>query len=311
MKRYVFNVKTDDIDERVDTYISRQVNEISRTYVQKLIREKRLFLTNPEDDDEITLKQSYRLKKGDSLVLEVPNAILPPIKAENIPLDILYEDEHILVVNKPKGMVVHPAPGNWNKTLVNALLYHCRDNLSGINGVLRPGIVHRLDRDTTGVIIVCKNDFAHQEIAKQFAERTLEKNYLALLHGRLHNIAGYVNCYVGRNLKNRKKMAVYEVPHYYARLATTDYKVIQCYKKHTLIKCTPVTGRTHQIRVVMEYLKQPIVGDTVYSKIKDKYSEYGQFLHASSITFTHPTGEVMTIEAPLPDYFENVLKELR
>ena len=250
-------------------------------------------------------KASYRLKVDDEIVFSIPEAVEPAIEAEDIPLAVLYEDEDVLVVNKPKGMVVHPAPGHYSGTLVNAVLYHCRGCLSGINGVMRPGIVHRIDQDTTGSLIVCKNDHAHKLIAAQLKEHTITRRYRAIVHGVLLQDSGVIDAPIGRDPKDRKRMAVNEQN---GKPAVTHYTVLQRFREYTYIECRLETGRTHQIRVHLASTGHPLLGDTVYCSRKEPYRLEGQTLHAMVIGFTHPTdGRYVEVTAPLPAYFEHLL----
>ena len=255
------------------------------------------------------VKASYRVSEGEEAVFEVPEAVLPEIAAEDIPLDILYEDEDVIVVNKPKGMVVHPAAGHYTGTLVNALMYHCREDLSGINGVLRPGIVHRIDMDTTGAIIACKNDLAHASIAAQLKEHTITRRYEAIVCGVLKDDTGTIDAPIGRSQKDRKKMAVLASG---GREAVTHYRVLNRFREYTHIECRLETGRTHQIRVHMASLGHPLLGDAVYGPAKCPYKLQGQTLHAGVLGFHHPrTGAYMEFTAPLPDYFKHLLEILK
>ena len=273
--------------------------KLSRSYIQKCIKENDVLVNlKPQ-------KASYRLKLEDEIVFSVPEAVEPVIEAENIPLSVLYEDEDVLVVDKPKGMVVHPAPGHYSGTLVNAVMYHCRDHLSGINGVMRPGIVHRIDRDTTGSLIICKNDHAHREIAAQLKDHTITRKYRAIVHGVLKKDRGVVDAPVGRDPKERKRMAVNEKT---GRHAVTHYLVLQRFQEYTYIECELETGRTHQIRVHMAYIGHPLLGDAVYCHKKEPYHLEGQTLHAMVLGFMHPsTDRYLEVTAPLPAYFEHLL----
>ena len=255
-------------------------------------------------------KASYRLTPGEHLQIHIPEPEEISIEPEDIPLDILYEDGDIIVVNKPKRMVVHPAPGHYSGTLVNALMYHCRDSLSGINGVMRPGIVHRIDQDTTGVLVVCKNDTAHQSLAEQLKEHSITREYQAIVHGHIKASEGTVEGSIGRHPVDRKKMAM-NVRN--GKPAVTHYQVIdELNHQYTYISCRLETGRTHQIRVHMASLGHPILGDNLYGPSKCPFKLQGQTLHAKILGFVHPTtGEYMEFEAPLPDYFEKLLQKLR
>ena len=254
------------------------------------------------------VKSNYRLRDGDIVDLAIPKPELLEILPENIPLDIVYEDDDVILINKPKGMVVHPAAGHYSGTLVNALLYHCKDNLSGINGVLRPGIVHRIDMDTTGIIIACKNDNAHQHIAKQLAEHSITRKYVAIVAGNIKDDEGTVDAPIARSKNDRKKMAVDKD----GKRAVTHYKVIERLNNYTYIECVLETGRTHQIRVHMSYIHHPLLGDEVYSGKKENMKLEGQCLHAKVLGFIHPrTNEYMEFEAPVPDYFNEILRKFR
>jgi 23S rRNA pseudouridine1911/1915/1917 synthase len=317
MQKYVFQITEEDEGERIDRYLSALMDTLTRSYLQKLLKDE-LVLKEIVPDDFKPLKANYRVKDGDRIHLHVPEATIPMLEPEAIPLDILYEDEHLLVVNKPKGMVVHPAPGHYHGTLVNALLGHCRDSLSGINGVLRPGIVHRIDRDTTGAIIACKNDFAHQEIARQFKEHLIERIYLALVCGIIPDDEGIINAPIGRHPKERQKMTVLPLTDERGKEAVTHFRVVQRFpgksheRSYTLVELKLHTGRTHQIRVHMKHLGFPVLGDSVYGNEKSPFKITSQALHAAELGFIHPaTREYTKIEAPLPAYFLQLLDVLR
>ncbi|MCF0114019.1 MAG: RluA family pseudouridine synthase, partial [Erysipelotrichaceae bacterium] len=281
--------------------ISLLDESLSRNYVQQLLDEERVVVNDKK------VKSSYKLKLNDVISVDVPEVSEIDAKPENIPLDILYEDKDIIVINKPKGMVVHPGAGNEEHTLVNALLYHCKD-LSGINGKLRPGIVHRIDKDTTGCIVACKNDKAHEAIAEQLVDKTCHRSYLALVYGVIPHESGTIDAPIGRDGSNRQAMTVTDKN---AREAVTHFDVVERFKDMTLVKCTLETGRTHQIRVHMRYIGYPVYGDPKYSKSKTDTS-VGQYLHAYELALVHPTtGEAMKFSAPMPEYFEAKLKELR
>ena len=299
MEQFIYQIGLEEADERLDKWISSVLPKLSRSYIQKCIKENDVLVNlKPQ-------KASYRLKLEDEIVFSVPEAVEPVIEAENIPLSVLYEDEDVLVVDKPKGMVVHPAPGHYSGTLVNAVMYHCRDHLSGINGVMRPGIVHRIDRDTTGSLIICKNDHAHREIAAQLKDHTITRKYRAIVHGVLKKDRGVVDAPVGRDPKERKRMAVNEKT---GRHAVTHYLVLQRFQEYTYIECELETGRTHQIRVHMAYIGHPLLGDAVYCHKKEPYHLEGQTLHAMVLGFMHPsTDRYLEVIAPLPAYFEHLL----
>ena len=252
---------------------------------------------------------NYKVKVDDIVRFTIPESVEPEIKAENIPLDIIYEDADFLIVNKPKNMVVHPAPGHYEGTLVNAIMYHCKEDLSGINGVMRPGIVHRIDKDTTGSLIICKNDEAHNDISAQLKEHSITRKYRAIVHGCLKDDEGIIDAPIGRHPTDRKKMAINERN---GKRAVTHYKVLERFQKYTYIECQLETGRTHQIRVHMASIGHPLLGDEVYCGIKSPFSLEGQCLHAKTIGFMHPrTHEYVEFDAPLPKYFEELLKKLK
>lgn len=287
---------------RIDRFLSDEMPDVSRSHIQKLIKE---HLVSVNDNQ---IKSNYKVNTGDSIRVSLPDPEIPDITPEDIPLDILYEDEDILIVNKPKGMVVHPAPGHYSGTLVNAVMYHCKDNLSGINGVSRPGIVHRIDMDTTGSLIICKNDLAHQSLADQLKDHSITRKYHAIVHGRLKEDTGTINAPIGRHPVNRKKMSTH-APN--GRPAVTHYKVLKRFGGYTYIECRLETGRTHQIRVHMASIGHPILGDAVYGPAKCPFKLEGQTLHAKILGITHPrTGAYMEFDAPLPSYFEDLLNKL-
>lgn len=289
---------------RLDKVLAEEIAGRSRSFLQKMLKEGQILLNGKE------VKPSFKVKTGDFVSYSIPDDILPKIVPENIPLDILYEDNDVLVVNKPKGMVVHPAPGHNSGTLVNAVLYHCKDSLSGINGVLRPGIVHRIDKDTTGSVLVCKNDMAHQNIARQLKEHSIVRRYLAICCGDVPWDDLTIEKNIGRDPKNRKKMAV--VPENAGKNAITHVHVLAHYSSYAFLECRLETGRTHQIRVHMAYIGHPLLGDAVYGgKRKFPMDLDGQCLHASILGFIHPsTGNYIETKAPLPDYFSEVLQIL-
>ena len=258
--------------------------------------------------NDTPVKANYKLSLGDLLTLEEPELQEPDILPENIPLDILYEDADLLIVNKPKGMVVHPAAGHYTGTLVNALMYHCQGQLSGINGVSRPGIVHRIDMDTTGSLLVCKNDVSHNCIAEQLKEHSITRVYHAIVHGVLKTEEGTIDAPIGRHPIDRKKMSI---NHKNGKPAVTHYKVLQRFKNFTYIECRLETGRTHQIRVHMASIHHPLLGDSVYGPANCPYKLQGQTLHAKTIGILHPSSkQYLEVDAPLPEYFENLLKKL-
>ena len=289
--------------ERIDKYLSEACCGLTRSYLQKLLKSQLVEV------DGKTVKNSYRVSAGETVELEVPEAVEPEIEAEPIPLDILYEDKDIILINKPKGMVVHPAAGHYSQTLVNGLMYHCRGELSGINGVMRPGIVHRIDMDTTGVLIVCKNDFAHNSIAEQLKVHSITRKYYAIVHGVISENDGMVDAPIGRHPVDRKKMSINDKN---GKHAVTHYRVLERFKQFTYVECQLETGRTHQIRVHMASLNHPLLGDSVYGPSKCPFKLQGQTLHAGVLGIIHPrTGEYMEFSAPLPEYFENLLEKLR
>lgn len=291
------------MDERLDKFLSAMLPDQSRSYLQKIIKDGNV-LVNGEPK-----KSSYRLEDGDEVTADLPELKSPDIEPENIPLDILYEDDSILMVNKPKGMVVHPSAGHYTGTLVNAVLWHCQGQLSGINGVSRPGIVHRIDKDTTGVLVVCKNDAAHNAVAAQLKEHSITRKYRAIVHGVIKEDEGTVDAPIGRHPTERKKMAS-GVKN--GKRAVTHYRVLERFQGYTYVECQLETGRTHQIRVHMASIHHPLLGDTVYGAAKDSHHLEGQTLHAMVLGLIHPvTGEYLEVEAPLPEYFENLLKKFR
>lgn len=295
-------VEADSNDLRLDKFLVNELDGFTRNAVSKLIANE-LVTVNGK-----CVSKNYKCKTGDSISVEIPDAVELDVEAENIPLDIVYEDDDLLVVNKPKGMVVHPAPGNYSGTLVNALLYHCKDSLSGINGVIRPGIVHRIDKDTSGLLIVAKNDMAHLDLAQQIKEHSFHRAYQAVAYGNFKDDEGTVNQPIGRHPKDRKKMAVTLKN---SKNAVTHYQVINRYDKFTHIRCVLKTGRTHQIRVHMAYIGHPLAGDPVYGPKKVITELNGQCLHAGEIGFVHPrTKEYMEFKSELPDYFTNFLTKL-
>ena len=293
------------VGERIDKFLSCRLEEVSRSYIQKLIKEGHVSVNGKP------VKANYKLGAGDEISVEIPEAKEPDILPEDIPLDILYEDQDILVVNKPKGMVVHPAAGHYSGTLVNALMYHCKDSLSGINGVMRPGIVHRIDMDTTGSLLVCKNDEAHRILAEQLKEHTIRREYHAIVYGNIKEDTGTVNAPIGRHPTDRKKMSI---NHKNGKQAVTHYEVLERFGNFTYIRCRLETGRTHQIRVHMASLHHPLLGDEVYgpSSRPPFPGLKGQVLHAKILGIYHPaTGEYMEFDAPLPKYFVDLLQKLR
>lgn len=302
MKQDTFELEAEYEGERLDKYLSILYPEQSRSFFQKLIKDGHVLVNDTPE------KANYRLRVEDLISVTIPDAVEPPILPENIPLDILYEDDDLLVVNKPKGMVVHPSAGHYTGTLVNAIMYHCKDSLSGINGEIRPGIVHRIDMDTTGSLIVCKNDESHIFIAEQIKEHSVTRKYRGIVYGGVSDDEGTIDAPIGRHPTERKKMAI--VPN--GKPAVTHYRVLQRFERYTYMEFQLETGRTHQIRVHMASIGHPLLGDAVYSSGKSPYHLQGQTLHAMTIGFIHPaTREYLEITAPLPDYFEKILRDLR
>lgn len=295
-KKYNFIVDADDADVRIDKYLSAACNDLSRSYIQKIITNGGVLL-NGEVPKTKTI-----VNEDDVIEITVPESVIPEIAPEDIPLDILYEDSDVIVVNKPKGIVVHPAAGHYTGTLVNALLYHCKD-LSGINGVMRPGIVHRIDMNTTGSLIICKNDFAHNDIAAQLKEHSIKRRYVAIVDGNIKEDEGTIDAPIGRSQKDRKKMAVV----INGKNAVTHFKVLKRSAKYTYVECALETGRTHQIRVHMAHIHHPLLGDDVYGKAVKGLE--GQTLHARTLGFVQPhTKEYIEVDAPIPEYFEHILQ---
>lgn len=302
MEYYTFVAEKEDKGQRIDVFLAENMEGFSRSGVQKLVAEKNILLNGG------AVKANARLREKDVIDVQVPEAKEVEILPEAIPLDILYEDEDVIVVNKPQGMVVHPAPGHFSGTLVNALLYHCGEELSGINGEKRPGIVHRIDRDTSGVLMAAKTNAAHLSLAAQLAEHSITRKYIAIVFNGFTEDVGTVDKPIARNPQDRKKMAVVAKG---GRRAVTHYRVLKRLEKFTLIEAQLETGRTHQIRVHMASIGHPLLGDLVYGPKKQPFSLAGQTLHARVLGFQHPiTGEYMEFEAPLPPYFETLLKRL-
>ena len=303
MRTETFEVSYEFEGERLDKYISMLFAEQSRSFFQKLIKDEHVSVNNKLE------KANYRLKLEDFVQIEIPDAVEAQIQPENIPLDILYEDEDLLVVNKPKGMVVHPSAGHYTGTLVNAVMYHCKNSLSGINGEIRPGIVHRIDMDTTGSLIVCKNDESHLAIAEQIKIHSINRIYRGIVCGVVKEEEGTIHAPIGRHPIDRKKMAINEKN---GKDAITHYKVLERFEKYTYMEFKLETGRTHQIRVHMASIGHPLLGDPLYSNGKSSYKLQGQTLHAMTIGFIHPkTGKYIEISAPLPEYFEKILRDNR
>lgn len=302
MEQFSCQIGVGEDGERLDKWLSAALPALSRSYIQRCIGKEQVFVNGKP------CKANYRLRADDEVAFQIPEAVEPVIEAEDIPLSVLYEDADVLVVDKPKGMVVHPAPGHYTGTLVNAVLYHCKGQLSGINGVLRPGIVHRIDRDTTGSLIVCKNDLSHKAIAAQLKEHSLNRSYRAIVHGILKEDEGTVSAPIGRDEKDRKRMAVNEKN---GKEAVTHYRVISRFREYTYIECRLETGRTHQIRVHMASIGHPLLGDEVYGARKTAFHLQGQTLHAYTLGFLHPAnGAYVEVTAPLPAYFTHILERL-
>ncbi len=296
-------VKVDNGGKRLDAYLAEVLADLTRSRIQKLIAEGCITVNGGN------VRSNYKLRCGDEIDIQIPEARETQIVAEEIPLDIVYEDDSMLVVNKPQGMVVHPAAGNYQGTLVNALMAHCGDNLSGINGEIRPGILHRIDKDTSGLLMVAKNDRAHLGLSQQIKEHSLTREYLALVHGRIKEDSGTIDAPIGRDEKDRKKMTITEKN---SKNAVTHFFILERFDKYTYVRCRLETGRTHQIRVHMSKNGHSIVGDPVYGAKKEEFKLNGQLLHAHLIGFIHPeTGEYMEFSRPVPEYFQEVLEKLR
>jgi len=286
---------------RIDKYLSSNLDFLSRSYIQKMIQDQHVTVNGK------IVKANYCLRLEDEIEFCLPPSVEPDILAEDIPLDILYEDNDVIVVNKPKGMVVHPAPGHYTGTLVNALMYHCKNKLSGINGELRPGIVHRIDMDTTGLLVVCKNDYAHNFVAEQLKEHSITRKYQAIVYNSFNEENGTIEGNIGRHPTDRKRMAIMPT----GKPAITHYKVLKNMGKYALVECQLETGRTHQIRVHMTSIKHPLLGDEVYGPKICPFKLQGQVLHAKTIGFIHPTTkEYMEFDSDLPDYFNNLIEKL-
>jgi 23S rRNA pseudouridine1911/1915/1917 synthase len=293
---FIVDESTDHI--RIDKYLNELLPDQSRSYLQKLLKDGHILVNNS------IIKPNYKVKADDRIQIDIPEPIEANIEAENIPLDIIYEDNDVLIVNKPKEMVVHPAPGNYSGTLVNALMYHCKDSLSNINGVLRPGIVHRIDKNTTGCLIVCKNDQSHNFVADQLSEHSINRIYVGIVCGVLKDDEGIIDAPIGRNKRDRKLMSVNED----GKRAITHYKVLKRFRDYTLVQFKLETGRTHQIRVHMAHINHPLLGDDQYGRQKCKFNLTGQCLHAKTIGFIHPsTKEYVEYEVEEPEYFKHLL----
>lgn len=302
MEDMIYTVTAEAVGERLDVFIVNRNSEFSRSHIQKRITEGAITINGKP------VKANYKLRSGDNIVMRIPEAQPIEIIPEAIPLDILYEDQDVIVINKARGMVVHPAAGHYSGTLVNALLYHCRD-LSGINGEIRPGIVHRLDKDTSGVMIAAKNDAAHISLAEQIKNKTATRKYLAIVHGNIKEESGIIEGSIGRHPTDRKKMAIVSAG---GKEAVTEFRVLERFGNATLVECSLRTGRTHQIRVHMTYIGHPLLGDPKYCRQKTLFKIKGQALHSKTLTFSHPTtGQEMCFQAALPEDMEKILKNLR
>jgi len=300
-EREILTITENEAGQRADVVLAAML-ELTRSNMQKLLNEGRAVKGTK------VIKSNYKVKLGDEIIVTLPEPQPLDVQPENLPLDIIYEDEDVVVVNKARGMVVHPAAGNYSGTLVNALLYHCK-NLSGINGVIRPGIVHRLDKDTSGIMICAKNDAAHVSLSEQIQSKTAQRTYLAVVRGNIKTDSGVIETQIARDKDDRKKMAVVKEG---GRNAITEYEVVERFGKYTIVKCKLKTGRTHQIRVHMEYLGYPLVGDPKYSPMKTPFSINGQALHSLTLAFDHPrTGERMEFEAKLPEDLHKIVTRLR
>lgn len=299
----IFTIETDDVNKRVDVFLNEEMEDVSRSALQKNI-EKGNITVNGEK-----ISKNYKLHLGDIVEAELPPPENIDIVPEDIPLDIMYEDGDLIVINKSQNMVVHPAPGHYTGTLVNALMFHCGDNLSGINGVLRPGIVHRIDKDTSGVLVIAKSDLAHKGLSEQLAEHSMKRVYNAIVYNSFSEESGTVDRNIDRSKNDRKKMAVVMQG---GRNAVTHYKVIEKLGKYTWVELQLETGRTHQIRVHMSYIGHPLLGDPVYGPKKCPFNLNGQVLHAKVLGFIHPrTGEYMEFNSELPDYFSSLIERLK
>lgn len=299
MDKIIFQVEKENTGIRIDKYLSDNMEDISRSYLQKLLKDKSITVNNK------AIKANYKVQEGDMVSVSVPEPEEPDILPEEIPLDILYEDDSLMVVNKPKDMVVHPSAGHTSGTLVNAVLFHCKGNLSGINGIMRPGIVHRIDKDTTGALLICKTDTCHRILAEQLKVHSITRRYRAVVQGNLKDDEGTVEGPIGRHTTDRKKMAI---NYKNGKEAITHYRVLERFGNATYIECRLETGRTHQIRVHMASIGHPLLGDTTYGSSKNPYHLQGQALHAMVLGFLHPvTNEYMEFTASLPEYFLSLI----
>lgn len=303
-QKYEIFIDEEQQGTRIDLVLSLSLAETSRSFIQKLFEKDKIKVNGM-----FCSSKKYKVKQGDYIELTIPEPEVLTVEAEDIPLDIVYEDEDVLVVNKPKGMVVHPAVGNYNGTLVNAIMFHCGERLSSINGVIRPGIVHRIDKDTSGLLMIAKNDMAHESLSRQLAEHSITRRYQALVYHNFKEEEGTVNAPIGRDPKNRLRQAVTDQN---SKHAVTHYKVLERFGAYTLIEARLETGRTHQIRVHMSHIKHPLVGDLVYGPKKHTLKVEGQMLHAKVLGFIHPrTGEYLEFNSELPEYFEAILNGIR
>lgn len=295
-----FSCQEEDKNMRLDKFLAKELDDVSRTQIQDIIKMGNVLV------NKNVAKASLLLTENDEIEITIPDPVQIDIIPEDIPLDIYYEDSDLIVVNKPSGMVVHPAIGNYTNTLVNALMFHCKD-LSGINGVIRAGIVHRIDKETSGLLVSCKNDFTHRALSEQFFHKTVKRKYYAIVYGVIDHNFGKIDAPIGRDLQNRQKMGIVDG----GKKAVTNFKVLERFKDFTLIECELETGRTHQIRVHMAYIGHPVVGDPLYGPRK-VIGDHGQYLHAKTLGFIHPrTNEFLEFESPLPDFYEKYLQELR
>ncbi|MGL5615574.1 MAG: RluA family pseudouridine synthase [Sarcina sp.] len=300
MEKIELIIEEKDNEVRADKILASEIENLSRSFIQGLFEDGKVLVNGK------TSKGKLKLKTGDKVEIEIPEPEELKVEPEDIDLDIIYEDKDVIVVNKEKGMVVHPAPGNYTGTLVNALLYHCKD-LSGINGVIRPGIVHRIDKNTSGILVIAKNDFAHQELAEQFKEHSIKREYYAIVEGRMGKLEGTIDAPLGRHHRDRLKYAVVKD----GKRAVTHYEVLEVYKGYSLVKCRLETGRTHQIRVHMAFIGHPLVGDEVYGLKKQKFVKDGQALHAKNLGFVHPTTkEYVEFSSKLPEYLKELIRKL-
>lgn len=303
MNQFTYHAKEEERGERLDKILAGRMPDLTRSFLQKLIREGKVLA------DHVPVRTNYKIKGTESVTVEIPPAKETEILPEDISLDILYEDSDLLIVNKPKDMVVHPSAGHISGTLVNAVMHHCKDSLSGINGEIRPGIVHRIDKDTTGSLIICKNDSSHLCIAEQIKEHSVTRIYCGIVSGTMREAEGTIAGNIGRHPKDRKKMAIVKEG---GKPAVTHYKVLEQWKSAAYMEFRLETGRTHQIRVHMASVGHPLIGDVVYGNLKNPYKLQGQALHARTIGFVHPqTGNYMEVSAPLPEYFESLIDKFR